>query len=126
MYIAFEDRDNVGSTKLHVDLSDAVNVLVNSSISSTGGEGGALWHIFSREDTLKLRTILKTHPSYNGSGDPIHQQTIYLTASALEDLRRCHGIVPYIFFQRLGQSLFVPAGSAHQVCSLSLSIVSVS
>lgn len=116
MYIALEDRDGQGSTRLHMDLSDAVNVLVHSSKSSTGAEGGALWHIFSREDTMKLSKILLSHPSYNGKGDPIHQQMIYLSPSDLEELSRYHGIVPYVIIQRLGQALLVPAGSAHQVC----------
>lgn len=114
MYIALEDRVKEGSTRLHMDLSDAINVLVYESTSSNG-ESGALWHIFSREDTILLREILKSHPSYNGSGDPIHQHTIYLTSSALEELRINYGIVPYEVVQHVRQSFLIPAGCAHQV-----------
>lgn len=116
MYIAREDRDKQGSTRLHLDLSDAINVLVYAANSSTGEAGGALWHIFSREDTVLLSSILKSHPSYRKPGNPIHQQKIYLSPSDLEWLQREHGIVPYCVLQRSGQGLFVPAGGAHQVC----------
>lgn len=118
MYIAMEDHMKQGSTKLHMDLSDAVNILVHESISSTGRDGGALWHIFSREDTPRLSQILKAHPSYNGKGNPIHQQNIYLSPSDLEVLKQDHGIVPFMIIQRRGQAVFIPAGCAHQVCSL--------
>lgn len=115
MYIACEDRDKTGSTRLHLDLSDAINVLVCAENSSAGEAGGALWHIFSREDTVLLGTILKSHRSYQKTGNPIHQQTIYLTASDLEWLRKEHGIVPYCIIQRSGQAVLIPAGCAHQV-----------
>lgn len=115
MYIALEDLLKKGSTRLHLDLSDAVNILVHSSEPSTGGEGGALWHIFSREDTLRLMSILTTDPLYPGTGNPIHQQTIYLTAAALDKLRQDHGIIPFEIIQRVGQAVFIPAGCAHQV-----------
>lgn len=118
MYIALEDRFHEGSTKLHMDLSDAINVLVHTSQSSTGGRGGALWHIFSREDTLRLSEILKGHPSYLGEGNPIHGQTIYLTSSALSELCKLHNIVPYTIFQYWGEGVFIPAGCAHQVRDL--------
>lgn len=118
MYIAMEDHTKQGSTKLHMDLSDAVNILVHESQSSTGGDGGALWHMFSREDTVRLSQILKAHPSYDGEGDPIHQQRIYLSAFDLEVLKRDHGIVPFVIIQRRGQAVFIPAGCAHQVCGL--------
>lgn len=119
MYIAMEDRMKQGSTKLHMDLSDAVNILVHEGESITGGGAGALWHIFSREDTVRLGQILKAHPSYNGKGNPIHQQNIYLTASDLDDLRRKYGIVAFVIVQRRGQAVFIPVGCAHQVRGLS-------
>lgn len=118
MYIALADRMKKGSTKLHLDLSDAVNILVYEGESSTG-EGGALWHIFSREDTEALGPILKDYFSYRGTGNPIHQQKVYLTASMLDDLKRDHGIVPFEILQRTGQAVFIPAGCAHQVWFLS-------
>lgn len=115
MYIALEDRHHEGSTKLHMDLSDAINVLVYTGQSSTGERGGALWHIFSREDTLRLGEILKDHPSYLKTGNPIHGQTIYLTPLALAELRQRYNIIPYIIWQYLGDGVFIPAGCAHQV-----------
>lgn len=119
MYIALEDHNHVGSTRLHMDLSDAINLLTYASPSSTGKQGGALWHIFSREHTARLSEILKTHRSYSGVGNPIHEQSIYLTSSDLEELAR-HGIIPYIIIQRSGQAILIPAGCAHQVCDLSI------
>lgn len=120
MYIAREDRNKEGSTRLHMDLSDAINILVRMENSSTGEQGGALWHIFSREDTVRLSEILKTHPSYKRGGNPIHQQSIYLTSSDLEHLKKNYGIIPYCIIQRAGQAVCIPAGCAHQVCDISM------
>lgn len=119
MYIAREDCNKQGSTRLHMDLSDAINILVRTETSSTGEQGGALWHIFSREDTARLGEILKSHPSYPREGNPIHQQTIYLTSSDLDHLEKVHGIIPYCIIQRAGQAVCIPAGCAHQVCNIS-------
>lgn len=118
MYIAREDRNKQGSTRLHMDLSDAINILVRTENSSTGDQGGALWHIFSREDTARLSEILKSHPSYPREGNPIHQQTIYLTSLELARLEELHGIIPYSIIQRAGQAVCIPAGCAHQVCNV--------
>lgn len=116
MYIAFEDNQKHGSTRLHVDLSDAVNILVHASTSHSGEPGGAEWLIFSRDDTIRLSNVLKTFPEYEPPGDPIQQQHVFLTAEKLQDLKDNHGIIPYTIYQRLGQAVFIPVGCAHQVC----------
>ncbi|KAF9462616.1 hypothetical protein BDZ94DRAFT_1366125 [Collybia nuda] len=101
MYIALEDQTKTGSTRLHLDLSDAVNILVHEGQSSTG-ESGALWHIFSQEDTVLLGELFKNHYSYSGTGNPIHQHTIYLTSSDLDTLKETHSITPYEIIQHYG------------------------
>lgn len=126
MYIAREDRNKQGSTRLHMDLSDAINILVRTENSSTGEQGGALWHIFSREDTVRLSEILKTHSSYKREGNPIHQQSIYLTSSDLDHLKKVYGIIPYCIIQRAGQAVCIPAGCAHQVRNIFDTLFSMS
>ena len=59
MYNAFAstfDETHAGSTRLHLDMSDAVNLLVHATNASDGSAGYALWHIFAPEDTCHIRS----------------------------------------------------------------------
>lgn len=59
MYIATEDSNEVGSTRLHMDVTCAVNLMVHV-VKGTGDalENGARWDIFLAEDSKKLRAYL--------------------------------------------------------------------
>ncbi|KAF9488637.1 hypothetical protein BDN71DRAFT_1343884, partial [Pleurotus eryngii] len=46
------DDHHHGSTRLHMDMADAVNIMAS---------GRALWHIFHSEDADAIRQILKHH-----------------------------------------------------------------
>ncbi len=113
MYSSTGDVDGVGSTKLHLDVSSAVNILVHTS-----GEGlpGARWHIFLAADTAKLRAYLRAKSVCSAEEDPIHAQGTYLTPSMLAELKQ-HGVRPFEVQQKLGDAIFIPAGCAHQVSS---------
>ncbi|KAI0055412.1 Clavaminate synthase-like protein, partial [Artomyces pyxidatus] len=118
LYIAFgTSQDNVhhGSTRLHCDITGAVNVSLYSTTKLTGEPGAAVWHIFHRADSDTVRQFIKSLPGYNEEGDPIHNQSTYLTPEMLLSLAQQHKVVPYTIYQRPGDAIFIPAGSPHQV-----------
>ena len=118
MYNAFAstfDETHAGSTRLHLDMSDAVNLMVYAAKARDGSAGYALWHIFAPEDTIHLRMYLSQKRSPRQRGDPIHNQEYYLTPSMLDELYSQHKVRPYVIRQYLGQAIFIPAGCAHQV-----------
>jgi [histone H3]-dimethyl-L-lysine9 demethylase len=114
---AKQDDGHHGSTRLHCDLTDAINVCVFASPQSDGSPGGARWDIFSPDDTARLRTVLRVH---GDPEDPILAQNTYLGPSALRKLESQHGIKASTFIQREGDAVFIPAGCAHQVSCISI------
>ncbi|KAI9446920.1 hypothetical protein BJY52DRAFT_1193828 [Lactarius psammicola] len=108
-----------GSTRLHCDLTDAVNVCVFAAQQSDGSPGGARWDIFSPEDTMRLRKVLRAHTEPE---DPVFAQNTYLTPAQLHELERNHNVKPYTFFQHEGEAVFIPAGCAHQVSNVTNAI----
>ncbi|KAI0348951.1 hypothetical protein OH77DRAFT_1379157, partial [Trametes cingulata] len=117
MYCALSsilDDHHHGSTRLHVDLSDAINLLTYASTFPDGSPGHAVWHIFSVDDTERIQQLLRAMVPQPCSQDPIHGQNIYLTPSMLKHFEQS-SITPYTILQRRGDAVFVPAGCAHQV-----------
>ncbi|KAK9800742.1 hypothetical protein WJX73_003225 [Symbiochloris irregularis] len=142
-----EDGDSV--TKLHCDLSDAVNSLLKCERAAGGTpaqvrcgqalpdpeadpsyEGaGALWKIFSRADVHALREWLWQNLSeftHRGQQldpasilDPIHDQRVMLTEAHLLRLKAETGVEPWSFEQHTDEAVIIPAGCPHQVRNLS-------
>ena len=136
------------STNLHVDLVDAVNVLVYVQGAAAPGaadtgaaaaavvefgqevlpEHGAVWHIFSHSDTRLLHSLLpklvrelgrqESRQELLDSTNVLLDGCLYLDAYLLAHLHAEAGIVPYTVLQRLGDALLVPAGCAYQMRNL--------
>lgn len=102
-----------GSTRLHCDLCDAINIMVFSSPPT----GVALWHIFQGADSQKIRAYIRNFYKCT-LDDPIHSQHYYLGPSDLERLGKEYGVVPYVIRQKVGEAVYIPAGCAHQVSGL--------
>ena len=100
-----------GSTRLHCDLCDAVNLMVYSSPP----EGTAIWHIFKVCDVNKIRVYIRDAFNHLQQDDPIHSQWYYLGPTNLEELKTMHGVVPFAIHQGVGEAVFIPAGCPHQV-----------
>ena len=118
MYIAYssiEDGRHHGSTKLHIDITDAVNIMVWSS-PTRQQSNYALWRIFPQTASAAICEYLRKHAGFTGPGHPIHSQTIYSTDSMLMELEAKYGVRPFTIHQRVGEAVFIPAGCAHQVC----------
>jgi JmjC domain, hydroxylase len=120
MYIAYgsiEDDQHHGSTKLHIDMTDAVNIMVWSSGRHEPRHSYALWRIFPQAASSVISDFLRD-TGFSGSGQPIHSQTVYFTETMLKELEARHGIRPFTIRQFTGEAIFIPAGCAHQVqCS---------
>jgi hypothetical protein len=110
-----QDDDHHGSTRLHLDLTDAVNIMMWTATLADGTAGYALWHIFAAADLPLVRLFLVAEGVFKGEGDSVHSQTICITPTLLERLFVKHGIRPYVIRQYAKQAVFIPAGCAHQV-----------
>ncbi|KAI0370427.1 hypothetical protein BV20DRAFT_1035907 [Pilatotrama ljubarskyi] len=99
MYIATRDLDEVGSTALHLDVTNAVNILMYTA-SEDSRKAGALWHIFLASDVDKLRGYLRSV-----TGSPIDKDP---------ELAE-QGVRPFVIEQHRGEAIFIPAGCPHQV-----------
>jgi lysine-specific demethylase 3 len=123
--LATEERPGtLGTTKLHMDMADAVNIMVHAE-SRGDEEGYAIWDIYRAEDSEHIREYLKKFPNPlvmkvlpDGSSpdqDPIHTQSFYLDPIKRKELYQEFGIYSHRIYQRPGQAVFIPAGCAHQV-----------
>ncbi|KAG8787258.1 hypothetical protein FRC12_015745 [Ceratobasidium sp. 428] len=124
MYNAFvssEAPGGQGSTRLHMDMADAVNIMMFAS-SSKGREdpGVAAWDIFRASDSDKIRAYLRREfgEKATGGGDPIHSQLFYLDSDDRKQLYQQENVYSWRIYQRPGDAVFIPAGCAHQVCNL--------
>jgi len=125
LYIALATNDeegSKGSTRLHMDMADGVNIMVHSEAGPDGSAGVAAWDLFRAEDADRLRRFLKRRFGVNGQHDPILSQQYYLDAALRKELYDDYGIKSHRVYQRPGDAVFIPAGCAHQVANLADSI----
>lgn len=129
MYLAYPTADFLdpnykgpilGSTNLHLDITDAVNILMHVSANGPPNpkykdlpEGtGAIWDIFPPSAADPIREYLHKARKEK-TDDPIHRQMFYLTDNDIANLDPKDR--PYRIYQKLGESVFIPAGCPHQV-----------
>ncbi|KAI0689579.1 hypothetical protein C8T65DRAFT_588533 [Cerioporus squamosus] len=116
VYIATPDTPQEGSTRLHIDVTCAINILAWAS--GDPELPAAEWLVFEPHDLEGLRAYLCSKRSPDEAlGDPVHAQQTYVNEAMLIDLRAL-GIRPYKIRQRLGDAVFIPAGAAHQVSNV--------
>ncbi|KAI8824329.1 uncharacterized protein EV422DRAFT_519759 [Fimicolochytrium jonesii] len=135
------------TTRLHLDVADAANVMVWSQRHATKPDNsennttpdpqydGAIWDLFPPTSLPTLRHYLRssyhleplppTTPAHfhtdlltpHKIDDPIHDQTFFLHPHHLHALSTRHGITPIRIHQLPGDTVFIPAGFAHQVAN---------
>ncbi|KAF8541066.1 hypothetical protein BDD12DRAFT_717069, partial [Trichophaea hybrida] len=115
-------KEVTGTTNLHLDLTDAVNIMLYTSggldapLLSTTEKGiplcGAIWDIFPPSAAAAIRAYLKERNE--DVDDPIHRQIYYLSEHDLAQLAQ-KGVGSYRVFQQPGDAVFIPAGCPHQV-----------
>jgi lysine-specific demethylase 3 len=86
-----QDDRHHGSTKLHKDLTDAVNIMLWASTLAGGVPGSALWHIFPASVSHLICKFLREQ-GFVVLGDLIHSQRVYFTPAMLELLFKQYGI----------------------------------
>ncbi|TFK56251.1 Clavaminate synthase-like protein [Heliocybe sulcata] len=122
MYNAMASSENPGSkgsTRLHMDMADALNVMTHAAPCPDGTPGMAVWDLYRAEDADALRKFLRKKFKGTFQNDPIHSQTVYLDSASREELYKSYGVQSYRVYQKPGEAVFIPAGCAHQVCNLS-------
>ncbi len=77
---SFEAQGSKGSTRLHMDMADAVNIMLYAAPTPDGRQCSAAWDLFKAEDSLKLRKFLRRKFKGQYQHDPIHTQQFYLDA----------------------------------------------
>jgi len=122
MYNAFASEEGdggFGSTRLHMDMADAVNIMLYA-VDDHGQEGVAAWDIFPSQDSNAIRDFLRKEfpPERHRYTDPIHSQHFFLTTGLRKKLHDEYGVRSWRIYQRPGEAVFIPAGCAHQVCNL--------
>jgi lysine-specific demethylase 3 len=115
---SFESAGSKGSTRLHMDMADAINIMTYASPTPDGKSGCAAWDLFRACDADKLRVFLRRKFKGSYQHDPIHSQQIYLDSTLRKELFDMYGIKSYRVYQKPGEAVFIPAGCAHQVCNL--------
>ncbi|KAI6128405.1 hypothetical protein EDD16DRAFT_1690312 [Pisolithus croceorrhizus] len=114
-----ESPGSKGSTRLHMDMADALNVMTHAAPTPDGKPGCAAWDLFRAGDSDKLRHFLRRKfKANNYQHDPIHSQQFYLDSQSRKELFDTYGVKSYRVYQRPGDAVFIPAGCAHQVCNL--------
>ena len=125
MYNAFESYEGdggKGSTKLHMDMADAVNILMHASMHDDGSPAYALWNIFRAGDAEAIREFLiENYPECSDS-DPIHSQNYFLDNSLRRRLWEEKCVKSYWIHQKPGDAVFILAGCTHQVCTTILKV----
>ncbi|KAJ1929565.1 hypothetical protein IWQ60_001052 [Tieghemiomyces parasiticus] len=137
MYIAYGSTDGAGgrgTTNLHLDMADAVNLMVHCSPAfqeqlRTRADpaspdydpqfppAAAVWDIYSFDDLATIRAFLLEVRPNTFINDPVHDQAIYLDATLRQQLYETRGVRGWRIYQNPGDAVFVPAGCAHQVCN---------
>ena len=118
MFIAYgsdQGEQSVGTTKLHCDMADAVNVMCHANKSDDCA--AAIWDIFPYESMAAVRKFVEKIALEQNRKiiDPIHDQWLYLNDTLLERLEKEHGVKSWRLYQNPGDAVFIPAGCAHQV-----------
>ncbi|KAI9775768.1 MAG: hypothetical protein M1839_000896 [Geoglossum umbratile] len=112
-----------GSTRLHLDVTCAINIMVYAAPATVGRETppppGAIWDIFEPRDTQTLNGYLRRKYPHMGVDDPINRQFFYLSSDDLCILNteKWGYTRPFRILQEPGDAVLIPAGCAHQVAN---------
>ena len=87
-------------TRLHMDVADAINIMLYASPRPDGQPGCAVWDLFKAEDADTIREFLKA--KFGGKvlfTDPIHSQVFYLDSELRKELEEKYGVVSFRVYQ---------------------------
>ncbi|KAG5566015.1 hypothetical protein RHGRI_001817 [Rhododendron griersonianum] len=122
--ISFGGDNGINDSGSRKSNPEEIDGFLESNDESEVAHGGAVWHIFRRQDVPKLIEYLQKHKKefrhrdnlpLNSVVHPIHDQTLFLNERHLKQLKEEFNIEPWTFEQHLGEAVFIPAGCPHQV-----------
>lgn len=117
LYAALESSELPGyhgTTRLHADAADAINIMTAAYPRMNSKPGYAAWNIFRKEDVGKVRDFIReTCPDFGY--DPIHSHRVFLDNKLRRDLRLKKNVLSWRIHQMPGDAIFLPAGYVHQV-----------
>ncbi|KAJ7488335.1 hypothetical protein FB451DRAFT_1227027 [Mycena latifolia] len=120
VHASSEVANRNGSTRLHIDRADVLNIMTFASCSPDGQEGHAAWDIFRAQDSGKIQQFLRRKFKITAHLILTDQENqAYLDDEARRELWRDYGVKSFRVYQRACDAVFVPAGCAYQVCNLS-------
>src|ERR1700732_599699 len=91
-----QDDDHHGSTRLHLDLTDTINIMIWAANLPDGKPGYTIWHIFAAADLPLLHLFFIEQGIFKGMGNSVHSQTIWVTPTLLQHSSSKYGIKPYV------------------------------
>jgi [histone H3]-dimethyl-L-lysine9 demethylase len=112
---SFEAQGSKGSTRLHMDMADAINIMMHAAPTPDGRPGSAVWDLYRAEDAPKLRKFLRKRFKGQYQHDSIHSQQFYLDSQLRQELYDEFQVKSFRVYQKPGEAVFIPAGCAHQV-----------
>ncbi|KAG6871870.1 hypothetical protein C0995_015574 [Termitomyces sp. Mi166 len=65
-----QEAGSKGSTRLHMDMADALNIMTYAAPAPDGSQGCAAWDLFRAEDSDKIRGFLAEHARSASSTNP--------------------------------------------------------
>ncbi|KAI0029130.1 hypothetical protein K488DRAFT_16888, partial [Vararia minispora EC-137] len=120
--LATDERSgSMGSTRLHMDMADAVNIMLYAAHAPGADRTHppcAVWDLYRADDADKVRAFLRERFDTAPDEDPIHAQKFYLDVQLRRELWEEKHVMSYRVYQAPGDVVFIPAGCAHQVCNL--------
>ncbi len=102
MYNAFtgkETVDGLGTTRLHMDMADAINVMLYANEPTPGVTGCAVWDIYRSEDANAIREFLSVRFKNYRFHDPIHSQIFYMNEAIRRELFEEKGVFSFRIYQ---------------------------
>eukprot|EP00210_Caulerpa_lentillifera_P008628 g8231.t1 len=95
-------------TKLHLDMSDAINIVLHSHKKpEEDTNGAAVWYVIARRDIAEVKQFL-------GDVDVFSKKDTYLEAAQRDELAE-KGVQIWSFSQNDNEAVYVPSGCPHQV-----------
>ena len=101
-----------GTTNLHLDVADAINLMPWTLDAS---RPGAVWTIFPAGSAEKIAQFAREQDPQYDDKDPIQSHTLFLDDHKLRLLEEKYSVKAWKIEQYAGDAVVIPAGCAHQV-----------
>lgn len=84
---------------------------------------GAEWTIYPRRQAATVLDYLRRRCP--ADSDPMCTRSLFITKDLENQISEATGVRPFVFIQRVGEAVFIPAGCPHQVSCLDMACLPV-